>query len=400
MNERTDETIQRPARRHFLARLGQGLGAAAAIPLLPAAHAGVAETAPGCVTDHLPGRLGNPDITIATDPRLDPRARAMIKGMAEIAQAPPPIGPDAPIADIRELFAAFETEGLALHEEYARLPPVDGVARRTEVINGVDGNAITLHIVEPAKRDGPAPGIVHTHGGGMTFFTAEDAPYVRWRDELAAAGLVVVGVDFRNAAGRLGCHPFPAGLNDCASATRWTYRNRETLAISHLVVSGESGGGNLCLATALKARQEGWLDEIAGIYACCPYIAGEYDPPLPELVSWRENGGYMMTAELSRLSVLAYDPAEEHVRNPLAWPYHATSDDLAGLPPHVVSVNELDPLRDEGLIYARKLMAAGVTTHSRTVNGTGHGADTVNPHVLPNVYYATIRDIRGFAAAL
>ena len=349
---------------------------------------------------HLPGRLGNPDITIATDPRLDPRARVMFEGMAQTAEVPPPIGPDAPVAEILELFSAFEAEGLALHEEYAGLPPVEGVARRTEVIDGVDGNAITLHIVEPAKREGLVPGIVHTHGGGMTFFTADDAPYVRWRDELAATGLVVVGVDFRNAAGRLGNHPFPAGLNDCGSGTRWTYRNRDTLGVSHLVVSGESGGGNLSLAIALKARRESWLDEIAGIYACCPYIAGEYHPPLPELVSWRENGGYMMTEQLSTLSALAYDPAEEHTRNPLAWPYHATSDDLAGLPPHVVSVNELDPLRDEGLIYARKLMAAGVTTYSRTVNGTGHGFDTVNPHVLPNVYYATIRDIHRFATAL
>lgn len=349
---------------------------------------------------YLPGRLGNSDMTILSDPRLDPRARVMFEGMAQTAQAPPPIGPDAPIAEVLELFSAFEAEGLALHEEYAGLPPVKGVTRRMEVIDGVDGNTITLHIVEPAKRKGRVPGIVHTHGGGMTFFTADDAPYVRWRDELAATGLVVVGVDFRNAAGRLGNHPFPAGLNDCGSGTRWTYQNRETLGISHLVVSGESGGGNLSLALALKARQERWLDEIAGIYACCPYIAGEYDPPLPELVSWRENGGYMMTQQLSALSALAYDPTKEHTRNPLAWPYHANSDDLTGLPPHVVSVNELDPLRDEGLIYARKLMDAGVMTHSRTVNGTCHGHDTVNPHVLPNIYYATIQDIHRFATSL
>ena len=349
---------------------------------------------------YLPGRLGNPGMNIATDPRLDPRARVMFEGMAQTAESPPPIGPDAPVAEILELFCAFEADGLALHEEYAGLPPVKGVTRRTEVIDGVDGNTITLHIVEPTKRKGPVPGIVHLHGGGMTFFTADDAPYVRWRDELAATGLVVVGVDFRNAAGRLGNHPFPAGLNDCGSGTRWTYRNRVMLGVSHLIVSGESGGGNLSLATALNARQESWLDEIAGIYACCPYIAGEYHPPRPELVSWRENGGYMMTEQLSTLSALAYDPAEKHIRNPLAWPYHATLEDLADLPPHVVSVNELDPLRDEGLIYARKLMAAGVTTYSRTVNGTGHGFDTVNPHVLPNVYYATIRDINRFATSL
>ena len=51
-----------------------------------------------------------------------------------------------------------------------------------------------------------------------------------------------------------------------------------------------------------------------------------------------------------------YDPSGANATNPLAWPYHATVEDLEGLPPHVVSVNELDPLRDEGLAYFRKLL--------------------------------------------
>ncbi len=349
---------------------------------------------------YLPGRLGNPALTIATDPRLDPNARPFFEGMELTAELPPPIGPEAPISEILDLFAAFEEQGLALDEDTANLTAVQGLSRRLEVIEDFDGNSIALHIVEPIKHEGTLPCVVHFHGGGMTFFTAEDAPFVRWRDELASMGMVVVGVEFRNAAGKLGNHPFPAGLNDCASATRWVYQNRDVLGISHLIVSGESGGGNLCLATALKALKENWIDEIAGVYAMCPYIAGKSNPPLPELVSWRENAGYMMTEELNTLCAIAYDPGDENAQNPLAWPYHATPEDITGLPPHVVSVNELDPLRDEGLIFARKLMAARVTTFSRTVNGTGHGFDALNPSVLPHVYYATIGDIYRFATAL
>ena len=151
---------------------------------------------------------------------------------------------------------------------------------------------------------------------------------------------------------------------------------------------------------ALKAKREGWVDEIAGVYSCCPYIAGTFDPAPPELVSWRENGGYQLDPAMCQALVKVYDPSGAHVHDPLAWPYQAAVEDLVGLPPHAVSVNELDPLRDEGLIYARRLMAAGVSTVSRAVNGTHHGGDTETLFQLPHVYRATSRDIHGFAASL
>ena len=90
----------------------------------------------------------------------------------------------------------------------------------------------------------------------MVIMSAADTPYVRWRDELAAMGMVVVGVEFRNGAGKLGNHPFPAGLNDCMSGLQWTFDNKTELGISRIVVSGESGGGNLSLAMSLKAKKD------------------------------------------------------------------------------------------------------------------------------------------------
>jgi acetyl esterase len=66
-----------------------------------------------------------------------------------------------------------------------------------------------LYISRPDNVDGALPCVVHTHGGGMAFLSAADTTYQRWREFLAATGLLVVGVKFRNAGGKLGPHPYP-----------------------------------------------------------------------------------------------------------------------------------------------------------------------------------------------
>jgi acetyl esterase len=84
----------------------------------------------------------------------------------------------------------------------------------------------------------------------------------------------------------------------------------------------------------------------------------------------------------------------------LAWPMHAEGTDLEGLPPHVISVNQLDSLRDEGLLHYRKLLDAGVSAVSRTVNGTCHTSDCLLLHAMPDVWHATIRANKGFPDSL
>lgn len=350
----------------------------------------------------LPGRLGRPDLTLADDPRADPRLVAAFEayGLAGPAAAAP-LPADAPVEAILEYVAAAEEGFEGLFAAVAgTVAAVDGVVRTTETITGVDGNEITLFVHRPATAEGDLPGVLHIHGGGMVMLAAEGPLYSRWRDSLAAAGLVVVGVEFRNAAGRLGPHPFPAGLDDCVAALRWVAGHRRDLGIDRLIVSGESGGGNLTLATTLRAKREGLLGEIAGVYAQCPYISGAWADPPAELTSLFENDGYFLDVGMMGVLARAYDPTGANATNPLAWPLHASTDDLAGLPPHVISVNQLDPLRDEGLAYARKLLEAGVSTVSRTVNGTTHAGDMIAVGALADVYDATVRDIAGFARSL
>jgi acetyl esterase/lipase len=219
---------------------------------------------------------------------------------------------------------------------------------------------------------------------------------MRWRNVLAATGLVVVGVEFRNGGGKLGNHPFPAGLNDCAAAVRWADVHRADLGVSAIVVSGESGGGNLTLAVTHKARREGWLDAIGGAYAQCPYISNAWSTKPGDLPSLHENDGYFVGCDLLSVMAKVYDPSGEHSTDPECWPYFATVEDLMEMPPHVISVNQLDPLRDEGLAYYAKLLAAGVHAYSRTVNGTCHGGDVLFPGQMPEVYAASVRDLKGF----
>lgn len=350
-----------------------------------------------------PGRLGDPALEMRTDPRADPR---MIAALAPFGLdgPPPPSGVHAG-SSMDDLYAycnaaeaGFEAFNAAV---FSSLPPVPGVVTTSEVIRGVDGNDIELYIHRPKTAATNAlPCVIHTHGGGMVLLKATAPGYVRWRDELAATGLVVIGVEFRNGGGALGNHPFPAGLNDCASAVQWAHGQRAALGISRIVVSGESGGGNLALATALKANREGWIDHIDGVYAQCPYISNVWADGSTELPSLVENDGYLLTVSDMGALARVYDPDLAHRDDPLAWPYVAAIADLEGLPPHVISVNELDPLRDEGLAYFRKLLAAGVPAVSRTVNGTCHAGDCLLRSALPDVYAATVNDICTFAGAL
>ncbi len=349
----------------------------------------------------LPGRLGTPDLDLRDDPRADPRMLAAMAPIGlDVAPPPSPVTAESPLADILESCMLAEAGFQMVFGMVNRPSTTPGVSSTVETINGVDGNDITLYIHRPDATEGPLPCVVHTHGGGMAILQASDPNYVKWRDELAATGLVVVGVEFRNAAGVLGPHPFPAGLNDCASAAQWVMANRNDLGVSTVIISGESGGGNLSIATALKANREGWIGGIAGVYAQCPYISGGYGDPPAELTSLFENDKYFLDVENMGAMAKTYDPDGTNATNPLAWPMHATASDLDGLPPHVISVNQLDPLRDEGLVYFRKLLDAGVSAVSRTVNGTCHAGDCLFIDAMPDVFDATIRDIKGFADSL
>jgi acetyl esterase/lipase len=92
-----------------------------------------------------------------------------------------------------------------------------------------------------------------------------------------------------------------------------------------------------------------------------------------------------MMAGLSKV----YEPQEENTTNPLAWPYHANVEDPLQMPPHVISVNELDLMRDEGLVFFQKLLAAANSATARQVPATNHAADICYPDIAPEHFHET-----------
>ncbi len=356
----------------------------------------------------LPGRLGDPAAEYRTDPRADRRLREALAGFGlDAPAAPPPLPPDAPLearlAFVRGAHDAFEGLYAAVA---AQEPTRDDVTRTVHTAPRRDGGGeIPLYVFRPAGTEGRAlPGVVYLHGGGMTILDCDNRLHTRWCEDLAAAGLVVVAVDFRNAVTAGDHAPFPAGLHDCADALTWLDAHRDELGMTSLVLQGESGGANLCLASTLLAKREGRLGAIAGVYAMVPYISGAYgwddDAKRAELPSLVENEGWFLNTLMMDVLVSAYDPDGRHRDDPLAWPYLATVDDLTGLPPHVVTVNELDPLRDEGIAYYRRLQAAGVPTTGRVNLGLTHGGELIFKTAVGDVYDSTVADIARFARVL
>ena len=149
--------------------------------------------------------------------------------------------------------------------------------------------------------------------------------------------------------------PFPAGLNDCVSGLKWvaTTPTRLNIDPERIVVAGESGGGNLTLATGLKLKRDGDLGLIKGLYALCPYIAGQW----PRRSARRRS---RTTASCSTCTTTAapWATASRPSTSATRWPGRPspTVEDVTGFPPTVINVNECDPLRDEGINFYRLLL--------------------------------------------
>ena len=273
-----------------------------------------------------------------TDVRLDPRLRAIL---AAIPNTPVPdvqsreqLLAESNTPEAEEFRATFQAfQDLCDTEENA---PSAGLTVTTRATSNPSPTATP----SSSRSSGPtttraAACVYYIHGGGMATMSCFDGMYRGWGKLIAANGVAVVMVDFRNssvASSAPEVAPFPAGLNDCVSGLQVGGRpRRATCGIdpARIVVAGESGGGNLTLATGLKLKRDGDLGLIKGLYALCPYIAGQW--PQPESPSSTENNGILLDLHNNR-GAMGYGIEAFNERNPLAWPSFATVEDVTGLP--------------------------------------------------------------------
>jgi acetyl esterase len=338
---------------------------------------------------------------VSEDLRIDPRLKAALGGFEPI------VGRDVSSRD--ELLAEENSKSAkALYDamfammnsrDTEEIAPTSGLtSTSTQVISQPDGNTINLLIIRP-EGNTRLPCVYYIHGGAMQIGSCFNGTYRAFARLIAAHNVCVILVDFRNCllpSSVPEVAPFPAGLNDCISGLRWVRASSATLNVdsARIIVAGESGGGNLTLATGLKLKRDNDVGLVRGLYALCPYISGQW--PSADCPSSIENNGILMDAHNNR-GAMAYGINAFLERNPLAWPAFASQGDVEGLPPVVISVNECDPLRDEGINFYRLLLKAGVNARCRIIMGTTHAAETFPLGECGDVTRDAARHIAEFA---
>lgn len=255
--------------------------------------------------------------------------------------------------------------------------PIHAVEDR--VLPGPAG-PLLVRIYRPTGQPG-LPVIVFCHGGGFVLGDLDTHDSICHR--LAhSGGCAVIAVDYRRAPETR----FPGALDDCSAALHWIVGHAASLGVDgkRIALCGDSAGGNLAAATALRARRGG--PDVGHVALLYPML----DPACDSESMHAFGRGYLLARSGVQWSWSQYLGQPDDASNPLVALLHA---DLAGLPTTSVVTAECDPLRDEGEAFAERLRVAGVEVVARRYAGMVHGFAGL-PQITP-VATQAIDDIAG-----
>jgi acetyl esterase/lipase len=226
------------------------------------------------------------------------------------------------------------------------------------------GGDVRVRIIKPRGATGMLPVVLYMHGGGWVLGNA--GTHDRLVRELAVgAGAALAFVEYPNAPEA----QYPTQIEQGYAVAQWITKNGASkgLDASLMAVAGESVGGNMTAALALIAKQRGDVSFVQ---------QSMYYPVTDAAMNTASYDGFATGYYLSRKEMEwfwdAYLPDKTRRSEITASPNQASTDQVAGLPPTYLCVDEADVLRDEGEAYAAKLRTAGVPVTTVRYDGTIH----------------------------
>ncbi len=275
---------------------------------------------------------------------MDPELEAFIPFFPQV-DLTDPVRARKDLAEVAAAVPAADTTGLEIED---RTVPADP--------------DVAVRVYRPQRAQGA---IVWLHGGGWVMGDL-DTEHPAASRLSADSNAVVVSAGYRRAPE----HPFPAALDDAYAVLTWTARHAAELGIDpeRIAVGGHSAGGGLAAAAALRARDQ------RGPAICFQLLN---QPALDDRQQTWSQRNFTDTPWMNRNKIGT--TWRHYLGSALATPYAAPAraTDLSGLPSAYIATAEFDPLRDEDIDYAVRLLQAGVAVELHQWPGTFHGSQAI-----------------------
>jgi len=306
---------------------------------------------------------------------LEPSAQ----GIVDATSTPPFLYELKPAAarKVLEDLQAAPIEKLPVQEEWITVPAEVGDAR--------------VRIVKPVESSAMLPVIVYMHGGGWILGNA--ATHDRLVRELAVgARSALLFVEYPNSPEAR----YSVAIEQGYATAQWVVREGATkgLDAARMAVAGESVGGNMAAALTLMAKQRG---DVSFVQTSMYYPVTDAAMDTASYDEFAE--GYYLTRKAMEWFWDAYTTDPDQRAEITASPNRATTQQLEGLPPTLLLVDEVDPLRDEGEAYAAKLRLAGVPVTTVRYDGVVHDFMLLNAMFEAKATRAAIAQATAFLRA-